>query len=292
MRKRKPRRKRRPDAGYTRSMLRRPLVLAVAFAGAAVLAASAAADSPMFSTTVFFRITYQPNCTLTVSIDGGPQMDSTGAIAPTSATIPPGPYQVSIRTPLPDNTWDTSVCKFGIFSMSGPGINYGVQFGNDLGPYSATTNMTFQPASTYTIVDANHPTQPITFTTTATGSSSSLLPATPTSTATGSSTQTDLIGSGIVPFRGSLQATVAGASGATLMNGHKALGALKSGRYDIVVKDESARAGFFVEKQGKKPQALTGVKFMGKRTAHVYLTAGKWTFFSASGHATAFVVTA
>ena len=157
-------------------MLRRPFALAAVFACAALFVSSGFADSPIFSTTVFFRITYRPDCSLTVSIDGGPSMDSTGASAPPSATIPPGPYQVSVRTPLPDNTWDTSVCPCGNFSMTGPGIGYGIQFGNDLGPYSATMNMTFQPASTYTIVDATHPGSPITFTTTATGSSSSLLP--------------------------------------------------------------------------------------------------------------------
>jgi hypothetical protein len=271
-------------------VFRRALTLAVALA--AIVVSAALADSPIFSTTVFFRITEQPNCTLTVSIDGGPQMDSTGATAPTSATIPPGPYQVSIRTPLPDNTWNTAVCQYGSFSMTGPGINYAVTFGSDLGPYSATTAMTFQPASTYTMLDASHPTQPVTFTTTATGSSSSLLPPAPASTASGSSTQTDLVGSGIVPFRGSLQATVASTSTATMTNGHKPLVSVKTGRYNIVVVDESASAGFFVEKAGGKPEALTGVKFTGKRTAHIHLTAGKWTFFSKSGRATAFDVTA
>jgi hypothetical protein len=232
----------------------------------------------------------EPECTLTASIDGGPSMDSTGASAPVSATIPPGPYQVSVRTPLPDSSWDTSVCKFGNFSMNGPGINFAVQFSNDLGPYIATTTMTFQPASTYTILDATHPTQPITFTTTATGSSSSLLPPVPVSTASGASTQAPLIGSGIVPFRGSLQTAVAGA-GATLKTGGEPLSSVEKGRYNVVVRDESAKGGFYLEKAGKKPQMLTGVKFEGKRTVHLTLTAGKWTFFSTTGHTTAFVVT-
>jgi hypothetical protein len=277
--------------GATLEAMRRAIPLAAALVGAAALASSGLADSPIFSTTVFFRITYQPNCTLTASIDGGPSMDSTGASAPTSVTIPPGPYQVSIRTPLPDNTWDTTACPYGIFSMTGPGINYAMQFSNDLGPYSATVNMTFQPASTYTISDANHPGQPITFTTTATGSSSSLLPAPPASTASGSSTQGDVVGSAIVPFRGSLQATVAGPVAATLTTGGKPLTTVVTGRYDIVVKDNSAKAGFYVEKSGRKPQSLTGVRFEGKRTVEVDLTVGKWTFFSESGHDTAFVVT-
>jgi hypothetical protein len=36
---------------------------------------------------------------------------------------------------------------------------------------------------------------------------------------------------------------------------------------------------------------IAGVAFTGKRTVHVSLTAGKWTFFSKSGKATTFTVT-
>jgi hypothetical protein len=271
-------------------MSRGPFGVLVALAIAAVLVASSAADTPIFSSTVFFRITYRADCTLTVAIDGGPSMDSA---APAPVTIPPGPYQVSVRTPLPDSTWDTSVCSIGHFSFTGPDVNLAAVIGNDLGPYSATYNVTLDPASTYTIADAAHPGAPITFSTAATGSSSSLLPAVPASTGgTGKgATQPALMGSAIVPFRGTLTATVPTAGSPTLEAKGKALATLEAGRYDIVVKDASPHGGFFVEKAHKKPMTIAGVAFTGKRTVHVSLTAGKWTFFSKSGKATTFTVT-
>ena len=41
---------------------------------------------------------------------------------------------------------------------------------------------------------------------------------------------------------------------ATLVTGGKTFTSVKTGRYNVVVHDESARAGFFVEKAGKKPR--------------------------------------
>ena len=171
-------------------------------------------------------------------------------------------------------------------------MSYAATLGSDLGPYSATFVPTFAPASTYTIVDGNHPSQPVVFTTTATGTSTSLLPTPPASTATGTgSVQAPLMGSGIVPYRGALSATVASSNTATVMVSGKPLASLKAGRYDFVVKDESAHAGLFVQKVTRKPTALTGVAFEGKRTVRVNLTAGKWAFFAKNGRETQFVVT-
>ncbi len=270
-------------------MARRGTILLAAALGAAILAGSGAADSPIFSTTVFFHITYRPDCTFTVAIDGGPSMDST---IPGTTTIPPGPYQVSVRTPLPDGTWDTSACTIAEFSLTGPGVSYSATLGSDLGPYSATYNPTFEPASTYTIVDGNHPSQPVVFTTTATGSSSSLLPPVPASTASGSgSTQPGLVGSGIVPYRGSLTATVPRSGPPTLDTHGDPLATLRAGLYDIVVRDASPRGGLFVQKAHKKAVLIAGVSFTGKRTVQVDLTAGRWTFFSSGGKPVPFVVT-
>jgi hypothetical protein len=184
------------------------------------------------------------------------------------------------------------VCTLGQFSLTGPGVNDVATLGSDLGPYSATYNVTFAPASTYTIVDGNHPSQPVVFTTTATGSSSSLLPSTPASTASGTgATQLPLMGSGIVPFRGALKATVPAAGSPTLDSHGKPLATLKAGRYSIVVSDTSPHGGFFVQKAHKKPVTIAGVSFTGKRTVMVNLTVGKWTFYSRSGKTASFVVT-
>jgi hypothetical protein len=264
-----------------------------AFAAATVLVAAVAADTPVFSTTVFFRITYLPDCSFTVAIDGGINMDSTGATAPTTATIPPGPYQLSIRTPLPDSTWNTAVCEAANFSLSGPGVSYQTVLGSDLGPYSATVNETFAAGATYTMVDATHTASPVVFATTATGSSSSLLPPNPPPPAVvGSSEQPDFVGSGIVPYRGTLQASVARSGTVTLSSGGKPLVSVEAGRYEIVIKDASRRGGFFVQRPGGKPESLSGVAFTGTRVAHLDLGAGTWTFFATKDHEESFVVRA
>ena len=108
------------------------------------------------------------------------------------------------------------------------------------------------------------------FATAATGSSSSLLPPVPASTAAGTgSTQPGLVGSGIVPYRGSLTATVP-VSGPPTLDAHgKPLATLKAGLYEIVVRETSPRGGFFVEKGHTKPLLIAGVGFTGKRTVQV-----------------------
>jgi len=271
------------------SQARIALLAAVAAAGA--LAAGSAADSPIFSTTVFFRVTESAQCTISAAIDGGATMQSSGAVV----SIPPGPYQVSIRTPLPDDTFDTSACEYGRFSFTGPGVSFSSTFGvNGLPPYSATINVTLAPSATYTMVDASRPSSPLVFTTTATGSSSSLVPTAPASTAKSTgSIQPSLVGSEAGPALVTLMATVPAAGKPTLESSHgKPLVSLKAGRYAVVVQDASRSKGLMIERAHGKPTTLASAAFTGKRTVRVTLSAGHWTYFSAAGTATPFVVTA
>src|SRR5271155_806497 len=117
-------------------------------AACALVLATEGSAATIFSTTVNFVVTYNADCTFTVAIDGGITMNSATA---TGATIPPGPYQITIRTPLPDNTWNTASCTQANFSLTGPGVNYSAILGSALPPYSATFPETFTPASTYTM---------------------------------------------------------------------------------------------------------------------------------------------
>ena len=267
-------------------------LLAALLAAAVSAVSSGAATSPPseFSTTVVIAVTYAPDCTFTVSVEGGPNLDSTGT-GTSSATIPPGPYQVTVRTPLPDNIWNQTTCKQALFSMNGPGVSYSSVLGTDSGPYGATFNETFQPSSTYTLVEATRSGFPVTLTTTATGTSTQLLPPTPASTAKGGSVQAPLVGSDIVPFRGSLVAMVTPANTTTVMSGKKPVARVRPGRYSLVVTDDSASAGLSVQKLHEKARTLTSAKFKGKRTVSVTLTAGEWTF-SAAHHETTLVVAA
>ncbi len=245
---------------------------------------SAASPIPIFSTTVVIHVTYAPDCTFTMTIDGGITVDNSPA---PGVTIPPGPYQIAIRTPLPDADFNPAFCTGPLFSLTGPDVNFSPNIGGGTG---MTANVTFSPSTTYEAVDGNRPSLQKFFTTAATGSSSSLLPPVPADTGTGTSTQPDLVGSGVVPMRGSLHASVSPSGAVTLAAAGKKAAKLQAGRYSIVVDDRSAQRGFFVQKRGKSAVAVAGVRFTGKRTVVVNLTAGTWSFYAQASHATPFLV--
>jgi hypothetical protein len=96
-------------------------------------------------------------------------------------------------------------------------------------------------------------------------------------------TYPDLVGSAIVPFRGTLTAAVSAAGRLSLAYKGKSLKSLKAGKYTIAVTDRSANAGFVLEKLARAPHAITGNTFMGTRTVHVRLTAGRWLFAAGRG---------
>ncbi|HEX4518614.1 MAG TPA: hypothetical protein VH063_03435 [Gaiellaceae bacterium] len=274
---------------FLRSRASRGAVAALAACSLAVaIVAGSAADNPnpIFSTSVVIHVAYAPDCTFTMTIDGGITVDNSAA---PGVSIPPGPYQVAIRTPLPDAPFDTTVCIGPVFSLTGPGVNDVPNLAavNYMG---TTQNVTLAPSSTYVAVDANHPLLQKFVTTSATGSSSSLLPPIPADTASGTSTQPDVVGSGLAPLRGSLRASVSATGAAALEVGKTPARKLRAGRYSFVVVDSSPRRGFFVEKHGRKAVPLAGVRFTGKKTVTLNLTAGAWTFFSQNGHAVPFVV--
>lgn len=252
------------------------------------VAAANAAQSPIFSTAVVIHVAYAPDCTFTMTIDGGITVDDSAA---PGVTIPPGPYQVAITTPLPDAPFDATVCAGPAFSLTGPGVNDAPNLAavNYMG---TTQNVTLLPSSTYLAVDANQPQLQKFVTTAATGSSSSLLPAIPADTSSGTSTQPDLVGSALAPLQGALHASVTPAGAASLDAGTKPVAKLKAGRYSFLVVDRSPKRGFFVQKHDRQAIPLAGVRFTGKKTVMVNLTVGTWTFFSESGHAKTLIVTA
>ena len=179
-----------------------------------------------------------------------------------------------------------------MFSLTGPGVSWSSNL-NQARIYSDQTTVTLLPSSTYVAIDANHPgpAQRV-FSTTATGSSSSLLvPGQSTSAGPSTAeTQDSLIGSAVVPFRGDLQASVTVSGKAALLSGGKAVSTLKAGRYEIVATDRSTRGGFFVRKTSRKPVTITAVSFVGPKKVRVHLSAGIWTYYSTDGKPTQFIV--
>lgn len=266
--------------------------LTVTLALAGILAGgSGAASPPIYETVPVIHVTYAVNCTFAITVDGGITINSSTA---PGVTIPPGTYQVSVRSPLPDNTFDPASCAMPLFQLTGPGVNYSTNLGGG-SETGETTTVTLPPSSTYVAVDENYPaTTQTVFSTAATGSTSSLILAyvPPAGTPTTTSTQSDVVGSAIVPYRGTLDATVAAPGKATLSADGKPVASIQAGRYDIVARDETSSGGLFVQKLTRHAETITGVSFTGKRTVMVDLTAGKWTFYSTRSRATPFVVTA
>jgi hypothetical protein len=207
------------------------------------------------------------------------------------STIPPGTYQVTY-----DNFGADDLADDHAFHLSGPGID----FAPPATVVQSTFNVTFQANGTYTLQDDLHPTIGRRLFV-ATGAGGSDAPGTTTtggassgsSSGTKSSTKpvsSDIVGSAITPFRGTLAGAISQAGRLSLSFKGKTVSSLKSGRYKIAVVDQAATTAFEVEHGKKQPLTLTGIGFVGKHTTTVMLDAGQWWFFSGSGKKTYFVV--
>lgn len=256
--------------------------------GVAVAALACASGSPAAIPGIpSIYVNYSPNCTFTVSVDGGITISQSAV-----ATLPPGAYQLLVSMPNPTSGYSCVTPNFG---MTGPGVNIQVVFPDQSIDVDQPT--TLEPSSTYVVEDANAPSATeMTFATAASGSSASLLPAQPTTTlpASGAS-QPDIVGSASASATSAsthnvLAATVSAAGRATLESKARAVASLTAGKYEITVDDASAHAGFSLRRGDGKPIALTGVAFVGKRTTTVTLTAGRWSFYAAAGDPKTFTV--
>jgi hypothetical protein len=205
-------------------------------------------------------------------VDGGIQFryaDSSNV----GSTIPPGTYTINLNNNGAD---DLGVDH--IYHLFGPGVDYKAANVDT----QATFTATFQAGATYTAQDDLNPkihltmlatnAVPAVTTTTTTPTSTTKKPPAPTSS--------DIVGSGIVPFRGKLAATVSVAGKLALSTKGKPVNTLRAGLYTFIVVDQSAKRGFSIEKLKSNAIALTGIGYKGTHVKTVDLKAGQWTFFS------------
>lgn len=257
------------------------LILGAALALAATLTGGAPAAVPGVPA---LYVEYAQTCTFTLTADPGTPITASAAPGP---MLPPGTYQLLTQMPNPSNGY---LCPAPVFTLTGPGVSVSIPF-----PGQALDDMrllTLQPSSTYVAEDESAPAATHRFfSTSATGSSTSLLPATTTpTTPSGSQQQPDIVGSAIAPYRGLLVAHVGATGKVTLTRaGHKVV-KLAAGRYAFTVTDATRRAGFLVEHARHRPLAVSGVGFVGKRRRTITLAAGRWTYFATGGKATPFLV--
>jgi hypothetical protein len=232
-------------------------------------------------------VDYNQNCTFSMSVDPGTQLPPSPS---PGVTLPPGTYQLLISMMNPSAGY--APCSTPTFTLTGPGVSTSIAFaGAEL---HEERLLTLQPSSTYVAQDENAPasTRRV-LATSATGSSSSLIgTGTTTTSSTAGSVQSDYVGSAILRYRGKLGATVTPGGKVTLKQHGRGVGALKAGKYDVVVADDDAHAGLLVQRGSRKPVAVTTAAFKGTRVKRMALEGGKWSFFATPGKAVRVTVAA
>ena len=220
-------------------------------------------------------VTFSPSGAVSVTLPNGTSVGSTSG-APT--VIPAGYYTLVLNGP-------GECINLPLFELTGPGVNIqDDMLGGETDTHALYAN--FLPNSTYTWhIDRN---QSIVYTfkasadfvggTLPTGSSSSS-----GSGKTPKPTSQDITGSAVLPFRGTLTGGVTARGTLTLVYKGKSVSSLKAGKYTIAVTDRSSSSGFMLQKFKHALMSVTGVAFVGKHSASVQLTAGRWLFIPRLG---------
>jgi hypothetical protein len=255
-----------------------PILVAILLPLVAATAHGTAADS--LSLFVTFRTGTQR---IAVTLPSGAPVGTTTG-APT--VIPPGFYNLFFD--------DSAGVTGPEFELTGPGVNMIENMFYGEIP-SATFTATFAASSTYTWRNNEQPSVVFTFATSAATGSTGSGPTVTTPTSSGSKPGTpakSIVGSGVVPFRGKLAATVDAAGKIALTTKGKPVNSLKAGLYTFTVVDKSATRGFAIQKLKAGSITLTGVAYKGTHVATINLKAGQWTFFSPNGTKHFFIVVA
>ena len=244
----------------------------------ALLASAAAAASVARADYPSIYVTFLPTSTLRVVLADGTLL-GTSSGAPT--VIPPGSYNLLLD--------DSSLVSDVTFDLAGPNVKLitNMSYGEET---AETWVETFLPNSTYTWRDDMKPATVLTFVTSSTpaagtapqtgiapGKSVSTTPI--ASSKNGKATSTDVVGSAVVPFRGTLLGAVTAGGTDTLTSGGKAVTTLKAGRYTVKVTDRSSRSGFSVQQSRKNATNVTGTGFLGTRSVMITLKPGQWFFY-------------
>jgi hypothetical protein len=256
--------------------------LVAAGAAVAALLASAPVAESHRAANLSLRITFAASGTITVTLPDGTPVGTTSG-APTM--IPAGYYTLLFYGP-------GECINLPLFELRGPGVNINDDMlGGETDVH--TLYATFLPNATYTWNSDRNASTLYAF------RASSDVVGTPTSTtssSTGTSgshakpTSEDLVGSAILPFRGTLNGAVSAAGRLTVAFKGKSVTRLKPGRYTVAVVDRSSTDGFVLEKAKHAPIGITGGTFLGKRSRSVTLSAGTWLVMPRAGKATYSIV--
>jgi hypothetical protein len=259
-------------------LARRPATLRVVATGLlAALLVLAPGASARTAASLSLVVTFSTNGTITVTLPNGTPVGSTSG---TPTVIPAGSYTIMLVGP--------GGCTYlPVFELRGPGENILDDMrGGEWETYQYDAY--FLPNSTYTWRNDANPAVVYTFRTSAdvlgtpSANGASGAPSGKSSTV-GSQ---DIVGSGIVPFRGTLNGSVSAAGRLTIAFKGKSVSSLKAGRYTVVVSDKSSTNGFLFQKLKHHAMSVTSGSFVGKRSVSLTLTSGKWLVLPQFGKAT------
>jgi hypothetical protein len=222
-------------------------------------------------------VSFFANGSISVTLPDGSQLGTTNGQPP---IIPAGYYTIVFSGP-------GGCTSLPYFHLTGPGTNIVTNMAEGTAQ-KATNNANLLPSSTYAWSSDAFPNVLHTFSTSAVveGAPPSGQTSNDGGTPTGKGvTYPDIVGSAVVPFRGTLTAAISTAGRLSLAYKGKSLTHLQAGRYTISVTDRSANAGFVLRKLHKAPVAITTSPFMGAHSASVHLTAGTWSVGVVAGKA-------
>jgi hypothetical protein len=248
----------------------------------AVAASALIAATFTLAPTANARRTASPSLVVTFSAAGAvsvalPDGTPVGTTSGTPTLIPAGFYTLVLNGP-------GSCITLPLFELRGPGVN----INDDMLGGETDTHMLdadFQPNATYTWYLDRSQNIVYTFRTSSTvvGSPPNANTSPTTSGGHAVPTSQDVTGSAILPFRGTLTVAVSAAGRLSLAYKGRPVTGLKAGRYTIAAVDRSTASGVMLEKSKHAATSLTGVTFVGKRSASVALTAGTWLFMPRLG---------
>ncbi|HEY4348683.1 MAG TPA: hypothetical protein VGM80_13930 [Gaiellaceae bacterium] len=244
-------------------------VVALAALVAGLLAVSPAAQARVTANPVL-RVNYFTNGSIAVTLpDGTPVGTPSGA--PT--VIPAGYYTVTLFGP-------GGCANVPIFELKGPGTS--IVDNMDGGELSQNNyNAYFAPNATFTWKD-DDTNPPVTFSFATSGVVLGSPPAVAGATGNvagdhGTAQSTNPLGQDAPIAK--LTGAVSASGGLTLALKGKLVKSLAAGKYSITVTDKSKTNGFMLVKgKSKHSVSLTTAAFVGKHSATVQLTAGRWVF--------------
>ncbi len=218
------------------------------------------------------QVTFAATGSISVTLPDGTPVGTTSG-APT--VIPAGYYTIHLSGPL------NVAAGMPYFHLTGPAVNV-LENMNEGGIASLTDNAYFTPLATYTWTNDSLP--GVVYSFTASPVVLGTPPSTPVSPKSGAPAPSqDIVGSDSGAVLGTLEGRVSAGGVISLDFKGKLAARLTAGRYRVVVTDRSAADGFMLERAKHAVLTLTGLKFVGRHSETVSLTAGRWLYTPGPG---------